>query len=237
MNKIIEIKTDAKARFKTRENKYLAIVDIIEPYTEENVLVHIHDPGRLEELIYKDNIVLLKSAGNPKRKTLWDVIAAKYNNEWILINSMYHRRIAEKILGNSKINPLGSFSNIKAEVKYNKSRIDFTAKNINNEKVWVEIKGCTLSVDNIAMFPDAPTKRGKKHLEELIEIVENGERSAVYFLVLNNSNKFKPNYDTDIEFSEKFYEAIKKGVKIFPILLEYKNNIIYYKKILPIVKK
>jgi sugar fermentation stimulation protein A len=122
--KLMEIKTDYTAVFKSRPNRYIAKVDI--PELElENEEIHVHDPGRLKELLYPGNKIKIKKANNPKRKTKWDLIAAKKEKEEIMINSAYHRNISYSILNNENINPIGKLRNIKAEVKYNKSRLDY----------------------------------------------------------------------------------------------------------------
>lgn len=231
--KLMEIKTDYTAIFKKRPNRYVAEVDIPELNLKDET-IHVHDPGRLKELLYPGNKVRIKKATNPKRKTKWDLIAAEKNNEEIMVNSAYHRNISYFILNNENINPLGKMKNIKAEVKYNKSRIDYLVEKAKNKKIWIEIKGCTLTENGIAKFPDAPTLRGRKHLEELIKIIEEGGNAAIYLLVFGKSECFKPNMETDTKFAETFYKAMKSGVEIYPIQLSYNKGIISYEGILPI---
>lgn len=201
--------------FIERPNRYLAKIKINNKIED----VHVHDPGRLHELLYKNNEVLIKKVNNLKRKTKYDLIAAKKEDDYVLVNSMYHRYIAEKILKEK-------YKDLKAEVKYNNSRIDFLA----NNNIWIEIKGCTLSKNDIALFPDAPTKRGLKHLNELIELKNMGYETHVYFLIFSKAKFFSPNWETDPEFSKKLIEAKRAGVKIHPLLFSYKNDIIYFEK-------
>ncbi len=232
MKEIIEIKYDMEVEFIARPNRYLAEV-MIEGKTE---FAHVHDPGRLKELLYSGNKVLIRKAENKNRKTAWDVVAASSGDEMVIVNSAYHRNISEKIVKESSINPLGIFENVKAEVKYGNSRIDYLAIQ-NGEKIWIEVKGCTLVKDGVATFPDAPTERGARHLEELTEIVKSGEKAAVYILVLRAAKEFVPNIETDKKFYENFYKALNAGVKIFPIQLQYREGKIYYEKILNIREK
>lgn len=232
---IFDINYDFEGVFLERPNRYLAKVEMIIDGEKSEELVHVHDPGRLKELLYPENRVLIRRAKHDNRKTKWDLIAAKADDEWIVINSVFHRGICEAILNREEISPFGKIDSFKAEVKYgDKSRIDFLLQK-DGKEIWVESKGCTLTVDKTAIFPDAPTKRGKRHLEELIEIKEKGKESAVIILVLRDSDRFKANEITDPEFTETFYKAIEKGVRVYPILLEYKNGKIIYKKVIEIV--
>lgn len=233
MKKIYNIPIDEESVFIDRPNRYLANCKFNNDKIEA---VHVHDPGRLKELLYEGNRVLLQKAANPNRKTAWDVIAADADGEWILINSKFHRYISQAVLNDETINPLGKLDNIKAEVKFKKSRIDYLVEK-NGEKIWIEVKGVSLSLDKKAMFPDAPTTRGQKHLKELMELKESGARAAVYLLILRDSNIFEPKWETDPVFSELFYEAMEKGVEIYPILFEYRDENIYYKKLINIADK
>ncbi|MCL2157155.1 MAG: DNA/RNA nuclease SfsA, partial [Methanobrevibacter sp.] len=80
---------------------------------------------------------------------------------------------------------------------------------------YVEVKGVTLVKDGVAMFPDAPTERGRKHLNELIELKKNGHRAVVFFLIQHpNGNNFRPNWDNDPEFGETLAISEKEGVEI-----------------------
>ncbi len=230
MKKVYEIPVDAEANFLKRLNRYLAEVEFD---SGEKEMVHVHDPGRLKELLYEGNRVKLRRAKNINRKTKWDVISADAESEDILVNSMYHRYISQEILNNSDVNPLGILDQVKAEVKYGNSRIDYLVEK-NGEKIWIEVKGVSLSENGLAMFPDAPTTRGQRHLKELMEIKEKGDRAAVYFLILRDSKSFRPRWETDPKFSQLFYEAMSQGVEVYPILLEYKQGIVYYKGLIGI---
>lgn len=221
---IYKIDYDEEATFLERPNRFIARV--LRDNGEE-VICHVHDSGRLPELLYVGNRVKIKKASNPDRKTGWDVISAKAESEDILINSAYHRYISENILKNPKISPFGEVDELKAEVKYGKSRIDYKLIK-DGKEIWVEIKGVSLSVEREAQFPDAPSERAQKHLLELMEIVEEGHRGAVVLLVLRDSYGFRPRFETDPKFNEVFYKAKEKGVEIYPLQLEYKDGNINY---------
>ena len=130
---VMEIPWDAKGTFKERPNRFLGIVDItsLKKYKSKKVKAHVHDPGRLKELLYPRNQVLLRKATNLNRKTKWDLIAAMYEGEWILVHSGFHRQIAEWVISDPKVSPFKSVKHIKAEAKFGNSRLDFllTKKN------------------------------------------------------------------------------------------------------------
>jgi sugar fermentation stimulation protein A len=218
--KILEINNTKKGIFIERPNRYLAKIYI----NDKIELVHVHDPGRLRELLYEGNEVLIREAYNPNRKTRFDLIAAKKDGEYILVNSMYHRYVSENFLKTK-------YKNLRSEVKHGKSRIDFLA----NDDTWIEIKGCTLSENGVARFPDAPTKRGLKHINELIDLKNQGYEACIYFLIFAEAEYFSPNYETDPEFSEKLEKAFENGVKIFPLLFSFEDNFIIFRKQIPLL--
>ena len=134
---------------------------------------HLHDTGRLKELLVDGAELLIKKADKEERKTKWDVIAVKINNETVLINTAFHRYIAESIFNNEKVSPFEKPSYIKPEMKYNNSKMDFYMET-EKEKIYIEIKGCTLVEENTAKFPGAPSVRAVKHLRELMELKKEG---------------------------------------------------------------
>ncbi len=215
--RVLSIVPDAKAVFVERTNRFLAFVNL----DGKRVAVHVHDPGRLEELLYSDVPVLIKREQGKNRKTKWDLIASNYNGQWVLVNSKYHRYIAEKLL-----HMLFSDYELKPEVKLGASRIDFLVES--PEKIAIEVKGCTLSREGIALFPDAPTKRGKRHLEELIKFARHNRAMLLILIFREDSRCFLPNADTDPEFAKTFWNAVKAGVEVYPALLSYNGHDVDY---------
>ncbi len=216
MVKLIKIEHTHEGIFIERDNRFLSTVKIDGKIEK----VHVHDPGRLKELLYKGNKVFIKEADNKNRKTKWDLLAAHFNGSPVFINSMYHSKIAKKILTDEDISPFGKVSEIKSEIKLNESRIDFLLKKDKN--IWVEVKGCTLSANGMALFPDAPTLRGRKHIETLLKVKDSENEIALLILIFRKDSKiFSPNEKTDPKFAEIFYKALRKGLKVFPLVLEY----------------
>lgn len=243
--KVLDIPWDHEGMFKTRPNRFLGLVDILDSNGTKSKLhderVHIHDPGRLKEILYSNNRVLLKQAPDDKkttRKTDWDMIAGRCNNQWVLIHSGYHRAIAEAVLQNKKINPFKDLIDIKPEVQVGHSRIDFMVTLENGNTTYLEVKGCTLAKANIALFPDAPTLRGTRHLQTLIDIKKSGKGAALFILIFRSDSKcFAPNSDTDPAFAATFKTVIKAGIEVYPMVFAYKNKTIYYLRRIPLCSR
>jgi sugar fermentation stimulation protein A len=237
MKELYKIQIDKEGVFLERPNRFIAHIRL-DSGSEE--IVHVHDSGRIKELLYKGNRVKIRCATNPNRKTKWDMISGRASDgEDILINSSFHRYISENLLNDFEISPFGRVDKLKAEVKYGKSRLDYLLEK-DGKKIWVEIKGVSLAENRVAMFPDAPSERAVKHLKELIELKESGDRAAVILLVFRSSDIFRPRYETDPKFNEYFYKAISAGVEIYPIQLSLDNGTINYRgtiKIMDQIKK
>ena len=223
---IFRIEGDAVGKFLSRDNRFLATVEL----NGEKIKAHVHDPGRLGELLFPSNEVLLKKYDARKRRTSWEIIASRMGEMWIFTNSKFHSRIAEGIL-KSELSPFGCLQDLISEVRYGKSRLDFYSPSRN---LWIEVKGCTLQKNSIALFPDAPTSRGRKHMEELIKIREEGLMSAVIFLIFVPARYFSPNRKTDPEFSSALIRAYSEGVEIHPLRLDYDGAKITYEGEIPI---
>ena len=233
------IKNLSKGRYINRPNRFT-----VEFFDQENQkqLAHLHDPGRLKELLLENVELLVKYIPTYKktnRKTKYDIIAVKYHDEWVLLNSAYHNDLVEEIIEEKLIDELEEFKVKKREYTYQKSRFDFLLENDNDEEMLLEVKGCTLVINKVALFPDAPTKRGTKHVTELTSAKKDGNLASIIILVLQNNVKcFTPNQRTDKDFSDSLKDAFDNGVKIYPthIITTYKNNCLdlKYEKMLPL---
>ena len=228
---LLSLQYDAEAEFIERPNRFLGLVNI---NGHEN-LAHIHDPGRLKELLFPGNHILIKRADNPNRKTRWDLIAAKNKNQWILVHSGYHRAIVENILKHPKINPFGKLSDIKPELSVGHSRLDFLLTKPDGSKIYTEVKGCTLTISGTALFPDAPTERGTRHLKTLISLLKPRTQAAMIILVFRPDSKcFAPYTKTDMKFAETFKTAIRHGITAHPMVLSYNGKHILFEKSIPV---
>ena len=199
-----------KAIFRKRPNRFIAEVEI----DGKIAIAHVPNTGRCKELLVDGTIVYLVPSNNPKRKTKYSLHFCENNGALVSIHSLDANKIVFEAISNGKIKELNSYSILKQEKTIGKSRIDIYLANETND-CYVEVKGVTLVTDGVAMFPDAPTERGRKHLNELIEQKRNGHRAVVFFLIQHpNGNSFKPNWETDPEFSKTLAIAHSEGVEI-----------------------
>ena len=191
--------------FIDRPNRFIAHVDI------EGVVntVHVKNTGRCKELLIPKTPVRLEVSDNPNRKTLYDLVAVyKKNFGWINMDSQAPNKVVKEWLETK------DYDYIKPEYKYGDSRIDFYMRK-GNQEYLMEVKGCTLEIDGIGYFPDAPNTRGIKHLRELIKAKRAGYECAVAFVIqMEGINEVRPNIDTHPEFGVALQEAKEAGVKI-----------------------
>ena len=199
-----------KGNFKSRPNRFIAYVEI----DGEIEVCHVKNTGRCKELLIPDATVYLEKSANPDRKTAYDLVAVEKGSRLINMDSQIPNRVVEEWIESGGL--MGDNPFIKPESKYGDSRFDFYLQSENAErKAYAEVKGCTLEKDGIAIFPDAPTIRGVKHINELIKCAESGFEAYIIFLIqMKDVKYFMPNYETHLQFGEALKAAQKKGVKI-----------------------
>lgn len=173
---------------------------------------HIHDPGRLKELIFPGNSILYRPTSGIK--TSHSVTAALDNGHWILTDTRIHSAVASAFLP----------EDAEREVRIGNHRIDFR-----HGDALIEVKGCTMLQGNTATFPDAPTKRGREHLGLLREHVREGNRAVIIILTFRKDAKsFQPNEETDPAFAEEFRLALRDGVEYFIPRFSFENGSVVY---------
>ena len=206
----IKYKNICQGVFKSRPNRFIANVEINGVPT----VCHVKNTGRCKELLSSGAAVYLEKSNNPDRKTAYDLIAVEKGNRLINMDSQVpNHAVAEWIKSGGL---LGENPVVKAESTFGNSRFDFYVESKNSDrKAYVEVKGCTLETDGVCMFPDAPTQRGVKHIEELVKCVESGFEAYIVFLVqMKDVKYFTPNYATHNAVGEALKTAQSKGVKV-----------------------
>ncbi len=199
-----------KGNFIKRLNRFEAIVDI------EGVesLVHVPNTGRCRELFLEGAVVLLEKREGKHRKTAYELVMVYRGDKLVSIDSQLPNKLAEEAVRNNIMSELMDYDYIKREVVFGDSRFDLYMEK-NDEKVFVEVKGVTLEVDGAAMFPDAPTERGTKHIYELIKAKQQGFRACLLFVIqLDFASYFIPNSIMDPKFAEALNAAKNAGVEI-----------------------
>lgn len=191
--------------FIDRPNRFIAHVEIggvVET-------VHVKNTGRCKELLIPGAEVILSKSDNPKRKTKYDLIAVyKTTLGLVNIDSQAPNHVVQECLEELP------FDLVKPEYTYDKSRIDFYMEK-GEKHFLLEVKGCTLEINGIGYFPDAPTERGVKHLHELTKAVGEGYYAAVAFAIpMPKVVKVLPNDQTQPEFGEALREAEEAGVEV-----------------------
>lgn len=198
-----------EAVFINRPNRFIAHIEI-----EGKIEVaHVKNTGRCKEILVPGAKVYVAGSGNKNRKTKYDLISAYKGNTLINIDSQVPNRVflecADTLFKN--------ITKIKSEYAYKNSRFDFYIEQ-EGKKILAEIKGVTLEEEGVAMFPDAPTTRGVKHLKELISWVKEGNEAYVIFIIQMRGVKyFTPNSKTHLEFAKTLKEAKDCGVKVVAI--------------------
>ncbi|GAB6072343.1 DNA/RNA nuclease SfsA [Venenivibrio stagnispumantis] len=202
-----------EAVFLERPNRFKAICK----KGNEIITCHVADSGRLKEIFIKGRQVFVIK-NNPDMKTDYKIIAINVDGEIVLLNTSLYSKIGEEAI---KKGVLGFIPDkIKKEVQFGNSRIDYLI----NENILVELKGSNLLIENKCLFPDAPTERGARHLEELIEAKKQGYKAIILFMAVRKCNCFYPYKQVDEKFFNTFFKALQNGVEFKGFKIEIDKN-------------
>lgn len=197
-----------KAIFLERPNRFIAYVNL-DGRTET---VHVKNTGRCKELLIPGTEIILEKSGNPARKTKYDLISVRKGNRWINMDSQIPNKAAEEWLLKGSLFP--EEIQIRREKTFGNSRFDLYVES-SRRKAFMEVKGVTLEENNIARFPDSPTQRGLKHVEELTHCIRDGYEAYLLFVIqMKGITCFEPNWNTHPEFGEALIDAQNAGVKL-----------------------
>lgn len=211
-----------EAKFLSRPNRFIARVSL----QGKEETVHVKNTGRCRELLIPGARVVLEESSNPARKTRFDLVCV-YKPEvgWINIDSQAPNQVVKEWLkyqmsekGNPKRCLFQNLTAFQPEYVFGSSRLDFYLLE-GEEKCLMEVKGVTLEKEGMGYFPDAPTLRGVKHLEELIRGLSMGYRCYLAFVIqMEGISMVKPNISTHPEFGEVLERAKNAGVHILYLL-------------------
>ncbi len=194
-----------KAVFLNRPNRFIAQVDI----DGHREIVHVKNTGSCKELLIPGCEVWLTAPGTPDRKTKYDLVAVRKSTGILFnIDSQAPNKVVKEWLEGE------GYDKVVPEFTYGESRIDFYMER-EEERFLMEVKGCTLEIDGIGYFPDAPTERGVKHLRELARAAGNGYKAVLAFVIqMDGVSEVRPNNDTHKEFGDALQEAKEAGVEV-----------------------
>lgn len=210
----MKYKNIVKGVFLSRPNRFIAEV-LIEGKKET---VHVKNTGRCRELLREGVTVYLEKSSNPNRKTAFDLVAVEKlrdGKESLLVNmdSQIPNAVAFEWLS-SENSLFSKNAKIRREVTFGDSRFDLYVED-GGRKAFVEVKGVTLEQDGYALFPDAPTERGVKHINELIKAKESGFEAYILFVIqMKDIHTFSPHREMHPDFAEALVNAYNKGVKV-----------------------
>ncbi|KYK37970.1 MAG: DNA/RNA nuclease SfsA [Theionarchaea archaeon] len=212
-----------EAQFTERVNRFLCTVLLDNELTE----VHLHDPGRLKELLLPGSRILLRKENSPHRKTAYDLVGVYTGTTLVSCDSRVPNRLVKKALQERALPELQDYHTITPEYTYQDSRIDFCL----DGKILLEVKGVTLIKNGRALFPDAPTVRGRKHVHTLLSAIKEGFTSYIFFLIQRpDASRFSPNAQTDPQFATILKHAVRKGVHILVYTSEFTGNLMYLRE-------
>ncbi|EMS78042.1 DNA/RNA nuclease SfsA [Desulfotignum phosphitoxidans] len=182
----------------------------------ETVTAHCPNSGSMKGCAVPGCPVWLSVSDNPRRKLkyTWELI--KTPASMIGINTLVPNRLVKKAIENHMISELNGYSHVRSEVKTSEgTRLDLVLEGAGKDRCYVEIKNCTLVEDGTAMFPDAVTLRGQKHLDELMHLVKTGHRGVIFYLIQRmDAARFTPAAMIDQQYADKLREAADNGVEI-----------------------
>ena len=198
-----------EGRFIARFNRFEAAVEI----EGKEQLCHVKNTGRCKELLVPGAAVYVQECNSASRKTRYDLISVYKGQRLVNIDSQAPNKVAAEYM--PEIIP--EIKLLRREVRFNNSRFDFYLET-SSERTFVEVKGVTLEEAGVAMFPDAPTERGIKHLQELALCIEKGYKAIMLFVIQMKGVKFfTPNYRTHRAFAEALKRAWEQGVSLLAV--------------------
>ena len=231
-------------RIVKRYKRFLADIILSEDHGEhkkgESITVHTPNTGSMKSCWEKNWPALISFHDNPKRKLKYTLEMTHNGESWIGLHTGRPNRLVYEAIKQRQIPELDKYQNIKPEIKVGKSRIDLLLYNGDfkqpTNQCFVEIKNVTLRENSKALFPDAVTERGQKHLRELIELKKSGIESCIFFVVQRTDvSEFSPAKEIDPVYSKLLSMCIDEGVIALAYQFEANQDGIRISKRLPII--
>ena len=190
-------------------NRFLARVRL----DHESVPVHLANSGRLRELLTEGRRVYVRPVVSATRKTGYDLVLVDYCGVLVSVDARLPNLLVEEAVREGRIPPLRGYEGIRREIRWGDVRLDLALSG-EGQRCLVEAKSVTLVREGLALFPDAPTSRGQRHIEALRRAIAQGERAAIVFVVQRADAKaFAPNDEADPPFGRALRKAARDGVE------------------------
>jgi sugar fermentation stimulation protein A len=222
-----------EALFISRPNRFVLTCRL----RGKTVNAFLPNPGRLSELLLPDTPIYLEKTSNPNRSLHYTAVALEREGHRIVLHTHRTNDVARYLIENGSVPGLSDHEVVRREVTRGNSRFDFLLRK-GKQEMLLEVKSCTLFSKKVAMFPDAVTARGRKHIEELTRLSADGTSCAVLFLVhWPRAEVFLPDFHTDLEFAGAMKDA-KERVHFFPVSVEWGDDLSIVSgrtKILPVL--
>ena len=204
-----------EARFASRPNRFLVRARVT---GGADVEAHLADPGRLKELLVPGRRMGLRpETPSPKRRTHWTAVLVESpdGEEWVSLDTTVPNRLVRAALAERALSELRPWELVGREVPFGKSRLDFLLQDPGGRRMYVEAKSVTLVRDDVALFPDAVTARGTRHLEELVRARQEGHEAAVLFVLQRrDAHRIVAARAIDPDFADALARAAGEGVHV-----------------------
>ncbi len=194
-----------------RDNRFRVTVEI----DGDSVAAHLPNSGRLTELLIPGRPCWLAGFDSPRRKTRFDLKLVRYAGVLISVDARLPNSLCAEALVAGRLEPFVGYTHVEREVRLGESRLDFRLTG-QAGVCWMEAKSVTLVEDGVARFPDAPTSRGARHVEEVTAAVRDGDRAAVVFVIQRpDAVRFSPHDRADPVFCATLRDAAQAGVDVY----------------------
>lgn len=220
------------ARFLRRVNRFIADIELSDG---QIVQAHLANTGRMQELLRPGVAALVRPAKNPARKTAWDLLAVDYAGSWVCLAAAWANDFMREWLSKGRIAGFYDWKQIEWEKKIGNSRFDFAVTLQSGERWLLEVKSVNYVIDGHALFPDAPTTRGRRHVEELLALREQGWQVGVFFVTMGQPVvDVGFNAENDPEFARVMQRAIAEGADVRAFSAEILPPDVYFRGERPI---
>ena len=208
------------SRFLSRPNRFTVVCEL----EGKKVKAFLPNPGRLQELLFPGVPILLEKSAVPGRTLSYTAVAVEREGRQVVLHTHKTNQVARFLIEEKVVPALRDFHVVRSEVTMGNSRFDFLLRHGAQELV-LEVKSCTLFSPGAAMFPDAVTARGRKHLEELARLSSRHTGCAVLFVIhWPRAEVFMPDFHTDLEFAKTLL-AVRDKVAFIPVAVAWQNDL------------